>query len=1807
MLRPWDNVPRKALAQEITGNRLVYGNYVQNFDLTGPYSDLEIKPRINVILEAKDAPLNAPEGTSDEPLNGEDNVEGFALPGKTARSLRTYQLGVVYGDEYGRETPVLAGEGGTGSLTIDVKNSSTLNKLRADIGTEAPSFAHYFKYYIKETSNEYYNLAMDRWYDAEDGNIWLSFASADRNKLDMEMFIILKKKHDKHEPVVDPARYKVLAIENSAPDFIKTNIKSLGQAKNRSGNNDIGSAAFGFPFENYDEIWVNPSATDASRWFNSSITELLPKITAGTLYMRIRTSTIKSNWYQVTTLKLDGSYKFKSDKPFKEDVLFASTANSWSSRINGLRVELADFVVENKKEFEGRYFVKIYKDLVLIQNLLQAVEPEYKVLQARQLGYCNMPSHRFNKLSNGTLANWEMSNLIMQGDMSAPGNPNGYSGGGCCLGGGSACGTALEGGSGKNNMHFFKNMMGGWGNTPNGSCPTYDGVKSWMQKSEGRFHIDAMWVRGAQKCDGCNCCASRESLCDSCDTCATRGRGVTGANMNQMDIGYIYAGEWNWKNSGDQEFIDTLLLAGTTFRFREDPDSVIYVVTGKKNCNSPDCDDGEYGKHHTWNESSDEGNGNNKKRWRIDFEKDGSPGVGFGAGPAGYNPIGSKKTTASPGVPELGYWGGRHRHPSWNLGTTTSLCGDTFNVPAPLGTLNSSGVAVNSCRVGTSGYTNNGETFSGQDQAKRWRVHASKFHHIEIVEPIEDEDGDWSSKNPAVWETEPKEDVGMDIYYEASPALPVRIDFKTNEMFAPYGSRVLADYGASFPSGTTIQAWSGDKVTLSNNVVIPGAGFRVAFERPDGFKSYAILQTPAGGSFPNTTNSFRVRGVPIAPNYTNNSYSDAPANQPVTLAWYNAIAFGNGIESDRIRDDYNQKTISNGVKASTVLAKPYNEERRKTGLIHSGIYNSTSGVNNLNQFIAAEKITKDMNPKYGSIQKLHTRDTNIVVMHEDKIMQVLADKDALFNADGKSNVAISSNFLGSDKPFATKYGISTNPESFATDLAGRVYFADRSRGAILRLSNSGVDNISDYGMKDWFNDHLNPYTDKILGSFDQKKGLYNISITGFTEDDIDSDGNNGDGEDDKCACKETGDGRADSLAASGGYGTSNITFFEKTLSFSENSKGWVSFKSFLPESGLSINNNYYTFKDGHIFRHHANKRRNYFYGEQYMSTANILFNDDPAAVKSFATLNYEGTKAFIPEYTEGLPFQSIDHKKLFGTSGWFVMDAKTDLQETDLLTFKKKEGKYFASIKGEVTTLGNLDQGEFSVQGIGLAETVSKHESEEEPAVTKCLTITPKIECDEVRGCMDGSASNFNPNATIDDGSCVFEGCTDPYANNYDPLANFENGSCTYDPEPVDGCMNPAASNYDASATNDDGSCVFPCSQVLKMVSTTYEDPTTVGPCSAGYCGGNGWIEWVVEGDFNGAGWTGVGGGNIVYAFNSAGSQHGPNTGILATQATLTGWTYDSVNNTSTLLWEGLGIDMQQNMGGYPEGYHMQFEDANGCVLPLQQVILTQQTPAAILPSCTNNGTQGVEAGNFAKTNGYSFDRTAAYGTGTMTKYGVAGNSGQAIVTSMFQDCYATGGKNHAQSVMSHSDFGLQNVQCNVEPYYWARTAGNYNFPLVAWQWQRLERWIIVLANGTKWPREVVDAFLDYNKIGTQAVFGANGDTLSPPSGLSTMVVGGDLQINHSNGVGMYGFLYSWKDVVSVLNDLIDSSGTPILQSNGTGGIWDENHDDVGDVFNKMGNRRFLMSSVACCNDPDPDEIVSFSDCLCPGEMSHLN
>jgi hypothetical protein len=71
---------------------------------------------------------------------------------------------------------------------------------------------------------------------------------------------------------------------------------------------------------------------------------------------------------------------------------------------------------------------------------------------------------------------------------------------------------------------------------------------------------------------------------------------------------------------------------------------------------------------------------------------------------------------------------------------------------------------------------------------------------------------------------------------------------------------------------------------------------------------------------------------------------------------------------------------------------------------------------------------------------------------------------------------------------------------------------------------------------------------------------------------------------------------------------------------------------------------------------------------------------------------------------------------------------------------------------------------------------------------------------DIIFGCTDEAASNFNPIATDDDGSCIFLGCTDEEATNYDPIAQTDDGSCVYPLEPA---VNLFFSEYAEGSSNN--------------------------------------------------------------------------------------------------------------------------------------------------------------------------------------------------------------------------------------------------------------------------------------------------------------------------------------------------------------------------------------------------------------------
>ncbi len=63
-----------------------------------------------------------------------------------------------------------------------------------------------------------------------------------------------------------------------------------------------------------------------------------------------------------------------------------------------------------------------------------------------------------------------------------------------------------------------------------------------------------------------------------------------------------------------------------------------------------------------------------------------------------------------------------------------------------------------------------------------------------------------------------------------------------------------------------------------------------------------------------------------------------------------------------------------------------------------------------------------------------------------------------------------------------------------------------------------------------------------------------------------------------------------------------------------------------------------------------------------------------------------------------------------------------------------------------------------------------------------CIDIDNNGLCDEIEivGCMDELAFNYNPEANINDGSCIYYGCTDETACNYNELATDSSDDCIY-------------------------------------------------------------------------------------------------------------------------------------------------------------------------------------------------------------------------------------------------------------------------------------------------------------------------------------------------------------------------------------------------------------------------------------------
>jgi hypothetical protein len=210
---------------------------------------------------------------------------------------------------------------------------------------------------------------------------------------------------------------------------------------------------------------------------------------------------------------------------------------------------------------------------------------------------------------------------------------------------------------------------------------------------------------------------------------------------------------------------------------------------------------------------------------------------------------------------------------------------------------------------------------------------------------------------------------------------------------------------------------------------------------------------------------------------------------------------------------------------------------------------------------------------------------------------------------------------------------------------------------------------------------------------------------------------------------------------------------DTTVSFNEAGKGWISFKSFVAESGVSMSGEYYTSFNENIYRHHTDfnidgtsVNRNTFYsgvnqfgnlgsGTFTSSYIDFIFNDVTGSVKNFKAINYEGSQGYqlsinnksftdaagnVANYTDN-SFAAItsSYDADAEIKGWKVTSIETDLQQGEVISFSKKEGKWYGNIVGkfdvsdvsfnDVTVTS--DASELSTQGLGVPSEITYTDS----------------------------------------------------------------------------------------------------------------------------------------------------------------------------------------------------------------------------------------------------------------------------------------------------------------------------------------------------------------------------------------------------------------------------------------------------------------------------------------------------------------
>ena len=302
---------------------------------------------------------------------------------------------------------------------------------------------------------------------------------------------------------------------------------------------------------------------------------------------------------------------------------------------------------------------------------------------------------------------------------------------------------------------------------------------------------------------------------------------------------------------------------------------------------------------------------------------------------------------------------------------------------------------------------------------------------------------------------------------------------------------------------------------------------------------------------------------------------------------------------------------------------------RYNSITFSDAYADDTATLNLSSFNPGLINFFDLPSEHGACRYIGNKSDTLAAVQEQRLSLVTVNKDIIETGSQSGLVSLSTSVLGNASQYAADYG-TQNPESVLIR-DGVVYFVDKSRRAILRASQQGMEIISNTDIKSFIEDQFSLWPgNRIVSGYDPEDNVYYMT-----------------------------------LEPSGSYAGLTVGY--------NMGKFWQGQYTFFPSCYAAINdsfiicdyvNNSANVSEDFIIHSFSSQNSNLFPGisTRAESKLTVVSNSNPSMVKQYNSLSIESDSA------------------------WTTTLESSTGQTTGNLVFSEKEDAFYADISGDTSS-----------------------------------------------------------------------------------------------------------------------------------------------------------------------------------------------------------------------------------------------------------------------------------------------------------------------------------------------------------------------------------------------------------------------------------------------------------------------------------------------------------------------------------------